>query len=249
MQIEKLKVLIFDIETAPSLGWVWGKFDQDVISFENHWYMLSFAAKWLDSNKIMSYSLPDFPGYEKDMENDKNLVKKLWELLNEADVVIAHNGDKFDIRKSNARFLVHGFKPPSPYKTIDTLKIARKNFAFDSNRLDDLGKVLGLGEKVSTGGFKLWEQCMKGNEKAWNKMKKYNKQDVLLLEKVYKALRPWSKSHPRVTEESENVCHCCGSQNVQLRGFNYTKFNKFQRFMCKDCGSWTQGHPLKLQNK
>lgn len=245
--LKKLKVLIFDIETAPSLGWVWGKYDQDVISFEKHWYMLSFAAKWLDTNKVISYSLQDFAGYGKDKENDRQLVRKLWELLDEADVVIAHNGDKFDIRKTNARFVYHGMKPPSPYKTVDTLKIARKSFAFDSNRLDDLGKVLGLGEKVHTGGFRLWQECMSGNPKAWAKMKKYNKQDVLLLEKVYLRLRPWSKSHPRITVESNYICHCCGSTDVQLRGYNYTKFNKFQRFMCKDCGSWTQGHTVKQE--
>lgn len=241
----KLKVLIFDIETAPSLGWVWGKFEQDVISFEQHWYILSFAAKWLGSNKIINYALPDFPGYSKNKENDKQLVEKLWSLMDEADIIIAHNGDKFDIKKSNARFLVHGLNPPSPYKTIDTLKIARKYFAFDSNRLDDLGKILGVGEKVSTGGFKLWEECMQGNKKAWAKMKKYNKQDVLLLEKVYLRLRSWLKLHPRVTEESADVCHCCGSYNVQRRGYNYTKCNKFHRYFCKDCGAWTQGCPAK----
>ena len=242
---QNLKVLIFDIETAPSLGWVWGKYDQDVISFDKNWYILSFAAKWMGSSKIISYSLADFPDYTKNREDDKKLVKKLWDLMDEADVIIAHNGDKFDIKKTNARFLVHGFNPPSPYKTVDTLKVARKMFAFDSNRLDDLGKVLGLGEKVSTGGFKLWQGCMAGDETSWKKMKKYNRQDVLLLEKVYLRLRPWMKFHPRVSYGSKQSCHCCGSCDTQRRGYSYSRCSKFIRIFCKKCGSWTQGRAEK----
>ncbi len=244
MSENKLNVLLFDIETAPSLGWVWGKYEQDVISFEQHWYMLSFAAKWLGTNKMISHALPDFKSYGKDKENDKELVAKLWELIDKADIIIAHNGDEFDLKKCNTRFVVHGMNPPSPYKTIDTLKLARRYFAFESNKLNDLGKMLGLGEKAETGGFKLWLQCMEGDKTAWDNMKKYNKQDVVLLEKVYMKIRAWNKSAPRMTEDKHN-CHCCGSFNTQSRGFNYTKMKKFNRYFCKDCGSWTQASPVK----
>ena len=240
----KLKVLLFDIETAPSLGWVWGKYEQDVISFEQHWYMLSFAAKWLGTNKVISYSLPDFKGYSKDKENDKELVKKLWELLDEADIIIAHNGDEFDLKKCNTRFVVHGMNPPSPYKTIDTLKLARRYFAFESNKLDDLGKMLGLGQKMATGGFGLWLKCMEGDATAWATMKKYNKQDVVLLEKVYMKIRAWNKSAPRISEIAHQ-CLCCGSSNIQRRGYNYTKVTMYHRHFCKDCGSWTQDTVVK----
>ena len=238
-----MKTLVFDIETAPNLGWVWGKWEQNVIATEQEWYMLSFAAKWLGERKIYSYSLPDFKGYRKDPQNDRALVLRLWKMLDDADVVVAHNGDKFDIRKANARFLVHGFSPPAPYLSIDTLKVARAKFKFDSNRLDDLGEYLNLGRKMSTGGFQLWLKCMQGDLAAWKQMVKYNRQDVRLLEKVYLHLRPWMTNHPNINlvDTKENACPTCGSDNIQKRGHSFTRVNKFQRYQCMDCGSWSRG--------
>ena len=129
-------------------------------------------------------SLVDFPSaYKKDPENDSSLVKALWDLIDEADVVIAHNGDKFDMRKANARFVAHGLGPASPVKQVDTLKVARRYFMFNSNKLDHLGAHLGLGRKVDTGGFETWAGCMRGDMKFWKRMTKYAKQDVDLYAK------------------------------------------------------------------
>lgn len=247
IQHTPLKILFLDIETSPNLGWTWGKYEQDVIEFEQEWHMLSFSAKWLGSNKTVVYALPDFPGYAKNKRDDKQLVSKLWELINEADVVIAHNGDKFDIRKINSRFIVNGLLPPAPYKTVDTLKIAKKHFGFNSNRLDDLGNILGLGRKLNTGGFKLWKDCMAGKLEAWKKMKAYNKQDVLLLEQVYLKLRPWVSAHPNIgILVDKNACHACASVNTQRRGYSHSKQTTYQRIQCMDCGSWSQVGAVKL---
>jgi DNA polymerase elongation subunit (family B)/predicted RNA-binding Zn-ribbon protein involved in translation (DUF1610 family) len=236
------KILYFDIETMANLAWVWGKWEQNVIDFEREWYMISFAYKWNDG-KTMAYSLPNFKTYKKDSTNDKELVTKLWELFNEAEIIIAHNGDSFDIKKSNARFLVHGLAPVSGYKTIDTKKVAKKYFQFNSNKLDDLGNLLGLGRKVDTGGFELWKGCLADNKKSWDKMVKYNKQDVDLLYKVYQKLKGWMVNHPNVNlyTDSEGKCPVCGSSNLIKRGYGYTKTGKYQRYQCKDCGAWSRG--------
>jgi DNA polymerase elongation subunit (family B) len=109
--------------------------------------MLSFAVKWDGEKRVKTYALPDYPLFKRDKENDRDLVKDLYDVFDEADILIAHNGDRFDIRKSNARFIQHGLKPPITYKTIDTLKIARRQkFKFDSNRLNDLGHISGSGQ-------------------------------------------------------------------------------------------------------
>ena len=118
----KLKVLLLDIETAPNIGYVWGKYEQDVIKYIQEWYVLCFTGKWLDSGKTVTLGLPGFPDYEKNRTDDKALIEELWKMLDEADVVVAHNGDKFDIKKINTRFLVHGLTPPAPYKPVDTLR-------------------------------------------------------------------------------------------------------------------------------
>ena len=241
-----LKTLLLDIETAPGLGFAWEKYETNIIEFVKDWYMLSFTVKWLDDTKIHTYALCDFPTYQKNKESDLELVRKLWDFVNEADVIVAHNGDSFDIRKMNARFIVNGLTPPAPYRTVDTKKVAKKNFSFMSNSLNDLGTLFGLGNKASTGGFKLWTDCMAGKPDAWKRMKKYNKMDVILLEKVYLHMRPWMKTHPNISIEISRInCQACGSANTQKRGFSYSKYTKYQRLQCMTCSAWSQGPVIK----
>src|SRR6267154_4477293 len=147
-------ITLLDIETAPTLGYVWGMWEQNVIAVKEDWCILSFAAKALGSDRPEVFALPDYNGYKRDKQNDKKLIADLWRVLDKSDIIISHNGDKFDIKKSNARFIYHGFSPPTPYKNIDTLKIARKHFKFDSNRLDSLAEYLGIGRKLPHEGFK-----------------------------------------------------------------------------------------------
>lgn len=240
----KPKVLIYDIETTPNLGYIWGKYEQNVLDYVDETHMLCFAYKWLGEKKTHIVALPDFPEYKKDPTNDFYVLAKLWMLFDEADVVIAHNGDQFDQKMTNARFVAQGFDPPTPYKSIDTKKVARKYFRFNSNKLDDLGKKLGLGQKEQTGGFSLWLGCMAGNKRAWQTMKRYNKQDVVLLEKVYLKLLPWIDNHPAMNlyNERPDTCPKCGEPGpFHARGFYYTKVSKKQRYQCQNCNGWTVG--------
>ena len=234
------KIVFVDIETAPSLGYVWGKWEQNVIEFKQDWYMLSFSYKYFGDKKIYTRCLADYPGYKAGSENDEKLVSDLWKVFDEADILIGHNADKFDIKKTNTRFISHGMPPPSPYKTVDTLKIARKAFKFDSNKLDELGRYLGLGRKLAHTGFHLWLGCMHGDSKSWKVMKQYNEQDVVLLEKVYLLMRPWASTHPNVNK-GEAACPKCGSVNVQKRGFSYTLLRQKQRYQCLSCRGWYEG--------
>ena len=231
----KPKVLLFDLETTPILVYTWGTYKQNVLKIVEDPYILCFGYKWLNG-KTKTVSLKDYKRYKVDKKNDKDLVVKLHELLDEADIVIAHNGDRFDIKWANKQFIKHGLKPVSPYRTIDTLKVARRYFRFDSNRLDDLGRYLDVGRKVKHEGKELWFDVMDGDKKAWRKMLKYVKQDVELLEKVYKKLRAWGRE---TTNEGENSCTRCGSYNLQKRGYQTVKSGmKYQRYQCTDCGGW-----------
>lgn len=244
--MNKPKILLFDIETRPNLAFVWGKYEQNVIDYQEEWSILCYCWKWLDEKTVHSESM-------KDHDSEASLIDKAWDLFNEADVIIAHNGDQFDIKKMNAKFLEHGFRPPAPYKTVDTKKVAKAKFSFNSNKLDDLGELLGLGRKVDTGGFELWLGCMRNEEAAWKLMVKYCKQDVLLTEKVYYAMRPWMTNHPNsnvYTGHSHN-CPNCGSHQVQARGFATTRVGKRQRYQCQadGCGAWSQGEVIKAEVK
>lgn len=245
-----IKILLFDIETAPSRGYYFDPYKEgNILWTDQDWFILSFAYKWFDKKATHVKALPDYKRYNKDKNEDYNLVLDLWNLFNDADIIIGHNGDRFDIRKANARFIKHGLPPTPPYKTIDTLKVARKYFKFDSNRLDALGEYLGLGRKEKTGGIGLWADCMQGDARAWNQMKKYNKQDVILLEKVYEKLRPWMTNHPNINivDETLNACPVCGGLDLEKRGYYYTQVSKTQRFHCLNlqCGKWSRGKSIR----
>ncbi|HRF71123.1 MAG TPA: ribonuclease H-like domain-containing protein [Candidatus Pelethenecus sp.] len=200
--------------------------------------MITFAWKWLGEKQTHVLGLPDFPVYKKSRTDDSQLVKALWKLFDEADIIIAHNGNSFDIKKANSRFMKHHLLPPSPYKTIDTKLVAKRYFKQDSNKLDDLGDYFGIGRKINTGGFELWLGCEAGDKKAWNKMKEYNKQDVILLERVYLAMLPYMSNHPNVSTFSGEVCPKCGGNHLQSRGYARTISSVYKRFQCQSCGGW-----------
>lgn len=238
-----LKVLFFDIETTPLSAAVWGRYEQNAVWVDDEWYMLNFAAKWGHEKKIMRYSIWDYPRYNKEPSNDIEVVKELHRLVDEADILVAHNGDRFDVKKMNTRFITHGLTPPSPYKTVDTLKVARGKFAFSSNKLDDLGDFLGVGRKVDTGSSaKLWKCTMAGDSKCQKLMDKYVKQDVTLLESVYNKLISWATGVNTHDSDRPDACRRCGSTDFQSRGLTPPTVTgiRYQRYQCKSCGGWCQ---------
>lgn len=248
--MSKLKIAFLDIERCPDLGYVWGKYDQNVIAVEADWHLLSYSVKW-QGGKTVTKGLPDYPGYAQHKSDDKALARDLWKVFDEADIIIAHHGDRADVPWSTARFLVHGLPPPSPYRTVDTRKLARKHFGFSSNKLDDLARQLGLGRKLPNTGFDLWKSCMDGDPQAWRVMLRYNEQDVRLLEKVYLKLRGWATTHPRVTTPNDRPsCPKCGSTHVTREGYSYTQQRRKRRYQCQSesCASWFEG-PVEKEDK
>jgi len=235
------KILYYDLEVSPNVGYTWGKWEQNVIEFTQESYMLCYAYAWNDG-KVKVVSLTDFDGYTPHSTDDKALTQSLWELFDEADIIIAHNGNKFDSKYANKRFIHNGLPPPSAYKMIDALQIARGKFNFNSNKLDDLGKVLKLGRKVETGGFELWLGCMRGDLSSWSKMRKYNKQDVVLLREVYHRLRAWMTNHPNLNVlngTTRPTCPVCSKPDVHRKGKEVKNNSIVWRWKCQhfDCGA------------
>ena len=167
--------------------------------------------------------------------------------MDEADVICTYNGNKFDIPTLHKEFVLLGLPPPAPSKSLDLFKIVRKNFKFPSNKLDYVAQKLGIGGKVKHEGFELWIKCMAGDEAAWKKMQKYNKQDVVLLEKLYERILPWLSGHinHNLYADGGNSCPTCGSHNLQRRGYSVQLTGRVQRFQCQDCGSWSKGNKVE----
>lgn len=236
------KILIFDIETSPILGYVWGLWDNNVALNQIHsdWHILSWGAKWLDpeDDKVMYMDSRK----SKNIEDDKALLKGIWMLLDEADIVVTQNGKKFDQKKLNARFIIQGMQPPSSYKHIDTLQLAKKHFGFTSNKLEYMAdKICKKYKKLkheTFSGFELWKECLAGNLKAWKEMEKYNKHDVLSLEELYTKMRPWDTSINLNTYHNENTYKCtCGATSFSKNGYFFSSVGKYQRYKCTNCGS------------
>lgn len=240
MKIKKIKILLYDVESFPNLAYIWGKYEQNAIGdFVKERMVVCFSWKFLGEKSVHHLALPMFKGYNKSRPNNKALVKQLHKLISSADIVVAHNVDKFDDKMSNTDFIKNGLLPPPPHRTIDTLKVARKYFAFNSNKLDDLGQALGLGRKVRTGGFSLWVGCMEGKKTAWRRMKFYNNGDVVLLEKILLREAPWMTDYPDL-RGGGNECVVCAGADFQSRGVYRTRISVGTRYQCKGCGHWTK---------
>ena len=160
-KIKKANILIFDIETAPLKAYVWHRWNQNIYLDQtiSEWFMICWSAKWLGSEEVFSECLtPD----EIREEIDSRIVKKLWSLIDQADIVIAHNGKRFDVPKINSRFIMANLPPTSSYIQIDTKEVAAKQFGFSSNKLDALAGYFNIEHKDDT-DFELWVNCMNGD--------------------------------------------------------------------------------------
>lgn len=236
------KILYWDIETSPNLVYTWGAgHEESVIKVVQPWFMISFAYRW-EGQPAKDTKCEIVTPEEAKIRDDSRIVEALRDVLDEADIAVAHNGDRFDKKKFQARLVKHDLAPPHPYRAIDTLKVARGNFAFNSNRLDELARFLGVGKKVKHSGFQLWEDCMAGDEKALALMAKYNIGDIKILRDVYLKLRPFMPTHPNLAlYGNPSSCPKCGAASIHLqsRGYKTTNLTKKRTWWCKVCKGWS----------
>ena len=236
------KILIYDIETSLETVAVFGLKYNDFIDPDNivtERYIVCVCWRWLGEKTVHSVSLLDDPKrFARDITDDKHVVEVFHKVMSEADVIVAHNGDNFDSRYLKTRMLFHGLPALPPIPSIDTYKVAKQQLLFNSNKLDYLGKFLGLGGKKPTPKG-LWLEVMRGSKKAIETMVAYNKRDVILLEDVFHKLRPYMTSHMnRQLFGQDKGCPRCGSNRVQSRGTHKAISRTYTRFHCTACGGW-----------
>lgn len=237
MKPTKPKILLYDIETSPLKGYAWGRYEQNLLKVIQERRMLSFSYKWLGVPGVRCHIARDL--------NDRHLVKRLCALIEKADLIIAHNGDKFDRRQVATRAIYHGLPPVPNTTSVDTLKVARKYFGFSGNGLSDLAEFLGLGRKYPNPGFDMWNGCMEKDPVEWARLERYNKRDVVLLERIYKAFLPWTENHPNLSrilfpkDRGELAkCNRCGSRYFMRRGYATSAKGIQRRLQCQSCGGW-----------
>lgn len=232
----KRRRLFFDIETSPNIGLFWEAGYKKNIDYSNiikERAIICICYKWEDESEV-NYLTWD------SKQNDKAMLKKFIQVANMADELVGHNGDNFDLKWIRTRCLFHKIDMFPNYVTIDTLKIARQKFRFNSNRLNYIAQYLGLGEKIKT-EFDLWKDILLHKDKvALQKMVKYCQKDVKLLEDVWKELRNhvMGKTHYGIIfGTSKGECAECGSDDFVSHGYRVTSSGtKYKRVQCKTCG-------------
>src|SRR5574343_45559 len=237
------KILVFDVETSYLEGYFWNFWEQNIAPNQatvKEWSIIAFAAKWLDDNKVMYFDNRK----KKDKRDDKEVVKKLRDLIDEADIILTKNGRRFDEKIFNSRCIKHKIAQPSSYQHIDVEAIARKKFKLPSYSLDYLCQYFDTPNKKSSHGkfpgLSLWIECMTGNVQAWKEMEHYNKKDVLSTEDLYKVMAPWDNSVNFQVFVEDVVLDTCSlttcNGKLTSKGYAYTSTAKVKRMICTHCG-------------
>jgi DNA-directed RNA polymerase subunit RPC12/RpoP len=260
----KPKVLIYDIETAPAIGLFFGKpWDVNIAKIVQHEYVFGFAYKWLAEEKIYTSYIWDFPKYGRDTKsltgwtnNSKDVVKAWAKLVNEADILVGHNSDQFDYKQMFGRLPLYNLPPVTKPQMVDTKKAAKQIGYYPSNKLDDLGGMLGTGRKLPHSGYpnaiELWWDCMNNRLKAKKHMVAYNIIDVDRTEALYLKFRPYLTNHPNMAliADQPDVCTTCGQNyGFTSAGFKYTTTTKYRYWLCKNCRHKNRGRKSEPTRK
>lgn len=236
----KKSLLFIDIETAPLISHMWSLWQNGfgLNQLQEDWYILSFTAKWSDSEEIIYYDQRN----AENKEDDKKLLQKIWNLLDKADFVVGHNIRKFDTKKINARFILNGMTKPATFRQIDTLEMAKANFAFTSNKLEYLTDKLCTKYKKSKHkkfhGHTLWSECLKNNPEAWEEMREYNVMDVLSNQELFEILLPWDNRLPNFDLYTDEVIDL---SEWEPNGYHYTNLAKYTRYRHRVTGQQRRG--------
>lgn len=229
-----IKRLYFDIEVSPNVGFFWQPGHKISIGYENiikERAIICIAYKWEGQKKVYHLQWDS-------KQNDKKMLKDFVKVANQADELVGHNGDNFDLKWIRTRCLLHGISMMPNYTTIDTLKVARGQFRFNSNRLDYISKFLGSEGKIKT-TFQMWSDItLKNCKKSLKLMTDYCKKDVIELEEVFNKLNPYIKPKTHLTGITRE-CPECGSDQLQINRHRVTAAGAKQvQFQCKDCGKY-----------
>lgn len=243
---------MFDIETFPALSYHFRMFKVNISTEQmvEDISMMSFAVKWLGQRDAF---YADMKGAGSYMRQDRKLLKPLHRLLSDIDMVVAHNGQRFDLPQICARMAERHFSPLPPIRVIDTLLLNKGVFGFSSQSLKHISPKFTTDSKSDHAlfpGFKLWRSCLEDNPAAWDECKAYNLTDVTSLEEVYMRLRGWYKGAPNMgpyikADEGELVCRVCGSKDMRdTKKKRHTQIGTYHRYQCNDCGAWSRGRYL-----
>ena len=238
----KLRILFGDTERAPPIAWFWESNKPQFIGYHQimqYGFFTSIQWQFDHEKEPSAFDLTNNEAYFRENPScDYFVVKKIAEIVDQCDVFIAHNADRFDWRHFRARAIKHKIPIPRKPYIIDTLKEARKSW-FPSNSLAGLAQHLNLSPKAKNDAdtAKLISGPITERIDHIRKQTAYGIQDIPPLKELYERLKPYMERHPHI-KEGKGVCCCyCGGQEYQNRGETYLKgLNQFRNwYFCKSC--------------
>jgi len=237
LQPIKPKRLFYDIETSYNIVKSWrigynlSLQPEDIIKERA---IITIAYKWEGEKDVTVLSW--------DKGCDKKIIEDFVKVMSEADELVGHNVDRYDTKFIMARALKHNISVLPKYQSTDTLKLAKKHFMLNSNKLDYIAQYLGIGHKTKHRGLEMWDDIILRNDsKALEEMIEYNVQDVFLTEQVYHKLMEYSL--PKVNHASKqtgdkHTCPQCGSDHAELHKTYISSTGTKTRLMnCLNCST------------
>lgn len=252
-KLRKPKILSFDLEVSPALGWFYPPtWETGIIKVEDRQRLMSFAYQWVGEEKIKSLCLYDMPFYNLDKADDKALVEELHFVMSQADILLGQNSDNFDVKMANYFFIRNGLEPIPPTRSIDTKKIAKRYFRFANNKLDNLGEELGVGGKTKITQGDIWYDCfILGDKESWRLMNEYCENDVRITTAIYLKMRGFMRNHPnlaRLTGDFDS-CPTCGGFNYRVRSYRTSNLQRYHQYSCNECGTYFNDRKAVVEDK
>ena len=200
------------------------------------------AWKWYDQADVEFAAEWEVGGYD-------GFMRAVWDVFNDADLIIGHNADRFDARHLMGGWAEMGLPAPSPYKVIDTLKIARASFAYESNTLDALNKRLGIDAKTDKYDARIARAAVNGDKEAQGVLRSYNMGDITASEALFDRLRPFAKGIPHLGmwSDDELACPSCGTTMTATGKTVHANIQRYEHLHCPNCGSHARG-TARLKN-
>lgn len=258
--LEHVRILIADIERLPG----YAKVSHRGLTIEGHFWDLN-SFKHTTGRRIHPDDVIEWPRTicaagrfygDKDTMfaaewEDPAFLDDVWEWIDQADILVGHNVDRFDLRMLRSGWIEQGYAPPSPVKIVDTLKVARSELGMESNTLDSLCQRLGVKTKTDKYDPAVARAAVEGDEKAQKKLRAYNIGDIAASTALYDRLRPWIKNHPHLSmlNGEEWGCPNCGETNISNHptGDAFANVQKYRAYQCPKCGTHIRGNK-KMQN-
>lgn len=237
----RARILYLDLEISPMLSYNYEAYESNALKILKSPMLVSFGWQWEGEKDVHCVALPDYKGYRKGIFklDDKKIVKDLYDIMMQADVIIGHNIKDFDIKIARTRFLAHGLPVTKKWDTVDTLKVSRSQFRFPKNNLDYVTGFVGLEGKSDLKHSDLIWGCIDGDLVKWRKMKDYNKQDIKITREYYLKIRGWDTTHTNLSFYSRqlHVCPNCEGKKFHRHGKRWYRNGLRWVYRCLDCGS------------